>query len=256
MSDRNPTNPVFGNLPTTIFTVMSALATECAAINLGQGFPDQDGPEAIRAEAARIVMEGPNQYPPMRGMPRLRNAIAAHSERFYGLRFDPASEVIVTSGATEALAACILGLAGPGDKAVIIEPAYDSYRPILNAAGARIETVALKPPTFAVDAGLLDRAMAGAKLLMLNSPLNPLGRVLTRAELEIIVAALEKHDAYAVCDEVYEHLVFEGSEHVPLISMPRMRRLRLPHHRRRRGHLATRSDQAPADHRGRDRLAQ
>jgi aspartate/methionine/tyrosine aminotransferase len=217
------TNPVFGGLPTTIFTTMSALASEHGAINLGQGFPDEDGPESIRATAARVLMEGPNQYPPMRGMPALRDAIAAHSRRFYDLAFDPAREVIVTSGATEALAACILGLAGPGDKAVVIEPAYDSYRPILNAAGARIEAIRLAAPDFRLHAGALDEALRGAKLLLINSPLNPLGRVLSREELEIVAAALIRHDAYAICDEVYEHLSFDNRPHIPLIALPGMR---------------------------------
>ena len=220
---QNQVNPIFGDLPTTIFTTMSALAQTHGAINLGQGFPDEDGPHSIRETAARVLMEGPNQYPPMRGLPALRTALAEHSRRFYGLVFDPETEVIVTSGATEALAASIFGLAGPGMRAVIIEPAYDSYRPILEAAGASVVTLRLEAPDFRVTVKALDRALKGAKLLMLNSPLNPLGRVLSRDELDIIAAALIRHDAYAICDEVYEHLVFDGHTHVPLIFLPGMR---------------------------------
>ena len=136
-------NPVFAGLPTTIFTVMSALAVEHGAINLGQGFPDQDGPEAIRAVASQALIAGPNQYPPMKGVPELRRALSAHARSFYGLDYDAENEVLVTSGGTEALTAAILGLTGPGDEVVLIEPAYDSYRPIAAAAGAVIRSLTL-----------------------------------------------------------------------------------------------------------------
>lgn len=217
-------SPVFGAQGTTIFTVMSALANQHNAINLGQGFPDEDGPKAIREAAARAFIEGPNQYPQMRGLPQLRKAVAAHSKRFYGLDFDPEAEVVVTSGATEALAACMLGLAGPGDEAIIIEPAYDCYRPILEATGATVRAVRLQPPDWHLD----ERALAAAfssktKLIVLNTPLNPIGRVFTRAELEMLAGLVKRHDALVVCDEVYEHLVFDGSTHVPMISLPGMR---------------------------------
>jgi N-succinyldiaminopimelate aminotransferase len=223
MSSRR-TNPVFSALGTTIFTVMSALAAKHGAINLGQGFPDEDGPLAIREAAARALREGPNQYPPMQGLIELRRAIARHSRRFYDLEFDPEAEILVTSGATEALTDCMMGLVGPGDEAILIEPNYDSYPPILEAAGARIRCVRLKPPNFRLE----EEALAGAfsertKLIMINSPLNPIGRVFDRDELELLSKFLKRYDAYAVCDEVYEHLVFDGRAHIPLISLPGMR---------------------------------
>ena len=217
-------NPVFGSQGTTIFTVMSALANQHNAINLGQGFPDEDGPKAIREAAARAFIEGPNQYPQMRGIPPLRKAIAAHSKRFHGLDFDPETEIVVTSGATEALAACMLGLAGPGDEAIIIEPAYDCYRPILEAAGARVKAVRLQPPGWKLEESALAAAFSPkTKVIVINTPLNPIGRVFTRAELEMLAGLVKRHDALVVCDEVYEHLVFDGRQHVPMISLPGMR---------------------------------
>ena len=219
MSHRG-TNPVFGALGTTIFTVMSALATKHGAINMGQGFPDEDGPIGIREAAARALIEGPNQYAPMPGMIELRRAIAAHSRRFYDLAFDPETEIVVTSGGTEALSACIMGLAGPGDEVILIEPNYDSYPPIVEAVGARIKTVRLQAPDFR----LTEEALAAAfsertKLIMVNSPLNPIGRVFDREELELLARFLKRFDAYAVCDEVYEHLVFDGRAHIPLMTL-------------------------------------
>jgi len=223
MSPRDA-NPIFGNQPTTIFTVMSALANQHNAINLGQGFPDEDGPKAIREVAARAFIEGPNQYPQMLGIAPLRKAIAAHAKKFYGLAFDPDTEVVVTSGATEALACCMFGLAGHGDEAIIVEPAYDCYRPILEAAGAKVRAVRLQPPDWRLDEGALTAAFsAKTKLLVINTPLNPIGRVFSRSELEIVASLAKRHDSFVVCDEVYEHLVFDGREHVPLISLPGMR---------------------------------
>ena len=217
-------NPVFGGLGTTIFTVMSQLAVEHRAINLGQGFPDEDGPVAIREAAARALREGPNQYPPMTGVPQLRQAVSAHAARFYDLKFDPDAEVLVTSGATEALTASFLALAAPGDEAIVIEPAYDSYRPALEAAGATVTTVRLAPPHFRLEEAQLARAFTPrTKLIALNTPLNPAGRVFARDELQMLAAFLNRFDAYAVCDEVYEHLVFDGASHLPLIALPGMR---------------------------------
>jgi len=221
---KRPINPVFGALGTTIFTVMSALATKHGAINLGQGFPDEDGPLSIREAAARALREGPNQYPPMQGLIELRRAIAAHSRRFYDLDFDAESEVLVTSGATEALTDCMMGLVGPGDEAILIEPNYDSYPPILEAAGAKIRCLRLNPPRFRLEEAALAAVFSErTKLIMVNSPLNPIGRVFDREELELLAGFLKRYDAYAVCDEVYEHLVFDGRAHVPLISLPGMR---------------------------------
>ena len=217
-------NPVFEALGTTIFTVMSALAAECNAINLGQGFPDEDGPIGIREAAARALRDGPNQYPPMQGVLALRQAIAAHSHRFYDLAFDPEIEVLVTSGATEALTDCIMGLVSPGDEAILIEPCYDSYPPMLAAMGARVKALRLAAPDFRLtEEALASVFSARTKLIMINSPLNPIGRVFDRGELELLAQFLTRYDAYAVCDEVYEHLVFDGRAHVPLISLPGMR---------------------------------
>lgn len=217
-------NPVFAGQGTTIFTVMSALAAEHDAINLGQGFPDEDGPAAIREVAARALREGPNQYPPMTGLAVLRAAVAAHDLRFYGMKFDPECEVVITSGATEALADSFMALTRPGDEAVIIEPAYDSYRPMLEALGARVKTIRLEPPDFRLSETMLQSVFSErTKLIVVNSPLNPAGRVLGRDELELLAAFLERYGAYAVCDEVYEHLAFGQCMHIPLISLPKMR---------------------------------
>ena len=217
-------NPAFSGLGTTIFTVMSALAAQHNAINLGQGFPDEDGPAAIREAAAQALRNGPNQYPPMQGVLELRQAVAAHGREFYGLEFDPLSEVLITSGATEALGDCIMGLVSPGDEAIVIEPCYDSYRPMLQAMGANIRAIRLDPPDFRLTESALAAAFSHrTKLIMVNTPLNPIGRVLDRDELELLQGFLTRYDAYAICDEVYEHLVFDGRCHLPLLSLPGMR---------------------------------
>lgn len=224
MTESRRFNPVFAGLGTTIFTVMSALATKYGARNLGQGFPDEDGPRAIRDAAAKALIDGPNQYPPTRGRAELRQAISAHAKRFYDLDFDAEREVLVTSGGTEALTASILGLVGPGDEIVLIEPAYNSYGPMAQAAGAVVKTVKLAPPDWRLD----ERALAAAftpktRALMLNTPLNPIGRVFDRAELEGVARVLARSNAVAICDEVYEHLVFDGRPHIPLVTLPGMR---------------------------------
>jgi aspartate/methionine/tyrosine aminotransferase len=217
-------NPIFAGLPTTIFTVMSALAVEHKAVNLGQGFPDEDGPRAIRDVAAKALIEGPNQYPPTRGRIELRRAIAGHAQRFYDLDFNADTEVVVTSGGTEALSAAIMGLAGDGGEVVLIEPSYDSYRPIAEAVGAKIKTVKLAPPDWRLNADALAAAItSNTRVVMLNSPLNPIGRAFTRAELEGVARVIANSNAVVVCDEVYEHLIFDGREHVPLITLPGMR---------------------------------
>jgi N-succinyldiaminopimelate aminotransferase len=222
--NRRSLNPVFDALGTTIFTVMSTLAAEHGAINLGQGFPDEDGPLAIREAAARALREGPNQYPPMQGLLALRQAVAAHSRHFYDLEFDPETEVLVTSGATEALTDCIMALTAPGDEAILIEPCYDSYPPMLAAMGAKIRTLRLQAPDFRLTEEALASVFCDAtKLIIVNTPLNPIGRVFDHGELELLAQFLKRYDCYAVCDEVYEHLVFDGREHLPLISLPGMR---------------------------------
>ncbi len=216
-------NPVFASLPTTIFTHMSALAVAHDAVNLGQGFPDEDGPLAIREAAARQLIEGPNQYPPMKGRVELRRAIAGHAKRFYGLDFDPETQVLITSGATEALTASIMGLAGQGDEVVLIDPSYDSYRPIAQAIGATVKTVKLSPPRFRLTEADL-RAAIGPKTaaVVINTPLNPIGRVFDREELDLLARVLTQTDAVVICDEVYEHLAFDGKTVPPLIALPGM----------------------------------
>ncbi len=215
-------NAIISKQGTTIFSVMSALAAEHGAINLGQGYPDGEGPEDLRQAAARYIMEGPNQYPPMAGMPRLRQVIAAHDARFYGIDIEWQTETLVTSGATEALAASFMGLLNLGDEVVVIEPVYDSYRPIIEAMGATVRPVRLQPPDWTLDKGEFASAFGvKTKLLVLNSPMNPIGKVFSRDELSFIAETVLEHDAYVVCDEVYEHLVF-GVEHIPLMTLPGM----------------------------------
>lgn len=217
-------NPGLAGLGTTIFEVMSLLAREHESINLGQGFPDEDGPEDIRRLAADAVVAGPNQYPPMPGLVELRQAIAAHSKRFYDLDFDWRNEIVVTSGATEALAGCLFGLLEQGDEAVLLEPLYDSYLPIARRAGADVKLVRLEPPNWELPREALAAAFSDrTKLILLNSPMNPAAKVFTDEELSFIADLVIKHDAYAVCDEVYEHLLFDGRPHHPLMTFPGMR---------------------------------
>lgn len=217
-------NPVFARLPTTIFTAMSALAVKHQAVNLGQGFPDLDGPEAVRAEAARVLMEGPNQYPLMRGVPELRRALSAHAAHHYDLAYDPESEVLVTSGATEALADSIFGLLAPGDEILLIEPHYDAYRPLAEAAGAKVKTIGLSPPDWRLEEEALRRAMtARTKAILVNTPVNPVGRVLDADEMNALARVIAESDAVAISDEVYEHLCFDGRSHISLASLPGMR---------------------------------
>jgi N-succinyldiaminopimelate aminotransferase len=219
----NRFNPIFAGQGTTIFTVMSALATEHNAINLGQGFPDEDGPLAVREAASRALLDGPNQYPPMKGRAELRRAIAGHAKRFYDLDFNPETEVLITSGATEALTASIMGLVGQGDEVVLIEPAYDSYRPIAEAVGAVVKSVKLAPPRWRLTEADL-RAVVGPKTraIVINTPLNPIGRVFDREELKTLARVVRETNAVVICDEVYEHLVFDGREQLPLIALPGM----------------------------------
>lgn len=219
-----PLNAVFSGLGTTVFTIMSGLAAEHGAINLGQGFPDVDGPEPVRAEAARRLIEGPNQYPPMLGVPELRQAVARHDMRFYGLDYDWRREIVVTSGATEALTDCLMALLRPGDEAVLIEPFYDCYLPIIEQAGATARAIRLEPPSWTLSRAEIERAFTDkTKLVVLNSPMNPASKVFSRDELQLIADAVAATGAYAVCDEVYEHLAFDGAAHVPLASLPGMR---------------------------------
>jgi N-succinyldiaminopimelate aminotransferase len=217
-------NATLSGYGTTIFEAMSALAREHAAVNLGQGFPDEQGPEALRLAAADYVVHGHNQYPPMMGMPALRQAIAGHNRRFYALDVDWQTEVLITSGATEALLDCFLGLLEVGDEVVLLEPAYDSYAPVIRRLGGVPRSVRLVPPSWSLPRDALAAAFSPrTKLLVLNSPMNPAGKVFTREELEVLAELVIAHDAFAVCDEVYEHLVFAGAHHTPLMTLPGMR---------------------------------
>lgn len=217
-------NPVFANLGTTVFEVMTRLANEHGAVNLGQGFPDDKGPEDVLAEAARAVLEGWNQYPPMLGLPALRQAVAAHAERFYGLTVDWQTETMVTSGATEALAACLLALLEPGDEVVCFEPMYDAYVPMIRRAGGVPRFVTLSAPDWSFTASDLAAAMGPkTKAILLNDPLNPAAKAFSHAELQTIADAAIAHDAVVIADEVYEHIVFDGRRHETLLAFPGMR---------------------------------
>ena len=217
-------NATLSSYGTTIFEAMSALAREHAAVNLGQGFPDDRGPLEVRKAAADYLIDGHNQYPPMMGMPGLRQAVAAHNRRCYGLEVDWQTEVLITSGATEALLDCLLGLLEAGDEVVLLEPAYDTYAPVIRRLGAVPRSVRLVPPSWSLPREELAAAFSPrTKLVMLNSPMNPSGKVFTRDELAFIAGLVEQHDAFAVCDEVYEHLVFGDARHVPLMTLPGMR---------------------------------
>jgi N-succinyldiaminopimelate aminotransferase len=208
---------------TTIFAEMSALAVATGSVNLGQGFPDVDGPAEIARAAADAILSGRgNQYPPGRGIPELRQAIADHQQRYYGLRFDPDTEVLVTAGATEAVAAALLALVEPGDEVIAFEPYYDSYAACIALAGGVRVPVTLRPPDFRPDLDALRAAITGrTRLILLNSPHNPTGSVFTRAELATIAELACEHDLLVVADEVYEHMVFTG-EHVPIGTLPGM----------------------------------
>jgi aspartate/methionine/tyrosine aminotransferase len=217
-------NALLSATGTTIFTVMSALATQHAAINLGQGFPDTDGPADVLRAAADALLDGRNQYPPMTGVPELRQAVAEANARFYGLDIDPASEVVVTSGATEAITASLMALLDPGDEVVVFEPIYDTYLPIVRMLGAVPRVVRLSPPKWEVPRAELAAAFGPrTKAVLLNTPMNPNGKVFTAAELAFIADLMQKHDTFAVCDEVYEHLTYDGWRHIPLMTLPGLR---------------------------------
>jgi len=212
---------------TTIFAEMSALAARTGAVNLGQGFPDTDGPTVVSEAAVEAIRNGQNQYPPGPGTEDLRRAVAEHQARFWGLDFDPADEILITAGATEALAAALLGLCETGDEVVAFDPTYDSYAAGVALAGARLRPVLLNPPVdgtgpFTFDPDELRRAFnPKTRLILLNTPHNPTGKVFTSAELALVAELCVEHDVLAVTDEVYEHLVFNG-HHQPLASFPGM----------------------------------
>ncbi len=212
---------------TTIFAEMSALAVETGAINLGQGFPDTDGPAEVLDAAVDAIRSGTNQYPPLLGAPTLRRAIADHQQRWYGIELDPATEIVVTAGATEALAGALLGMLDAGDEVVLFEPMYDSYQACIALAGARAVPVVLAPGedgTYGFDPDELRSAVTAAtKVILLNTPHNPTGKAFTSGELRLIAELAQEHDLVVVTDEVYEHLLFDGNEHIPISTLPGMR---------------------------------
>ena len=217
-------NSVLSSYGTTVFEVMSRLAIEHGSINLGQGFPDGNGPDDVRAVAHEALDNAPNQYPPMMGVPELRQAVAEHNKRFYGIEADWMTETIVTCGATEALSAALFGLIEPGDEVVLIEPLYDSYLPIIRRAGGIPRLVRVEPPHWTLPRKELAAAFTPkTKLLLLNNPQNPTGKVFDEEELAFIADLVCGFDAWAICDEVYEHLVFDGKKHHPLMNQPGMR---------------------------------
>jgi N-succinyldiaminopimelate aminotransferase len=215
------------SIPPTIFSEMSALAVRTGAINLGQGFPDADGPPSVIASAVAALQGGANQYAPGIGVPALRRAIARHQQRHYGLELDPDSEVVVTTGCTEGIAAALLGLIDPGDEVVVLEPYYDSYVAMIEMCGAVRRPVTLRAPEFRLDVAALRGAIGPrTRAILLNTPHNPTGTVLTRAELQAVAGLAIEHDLIVITDEVYEHLVFDDAAstegHVPLATLPGM----------------------------------
>lgn len=216
-------NPIYTALGTTIFEKMSGLAREHDAINLGQGFPDGNGPPDVVEAAAHALLHGSNQYPPMAGLPVLRDAVAKHYAVHQGLDVT-AEEVIVTSGATEALASAIFALVSPGDEVVMFPPVYDAYLPLVQRAGGIARFVRLEPPEWKITAEALAAVSSRkTKLVLLNNPLNPTGSVASKQELEIVAAFCIAHDAIAISDEVWEHVIFDGADHISLMSLPGMR---------------------------------
>ncbi len=218
-----PFNSVFSSYGTTVFEVVSQLAREHQAINLGQGFPDEDGPDSLKQALLRATFELPNQYPPLLGVPELRQALCRHAQRHYGLDYDWQREALITAGATEALAASLLALIEPGDEVLVLEPAFDVYLPMIRRAGGIARCIPLQPPDWSLPRAQLEAAFGErTKLLVLNSPMNPIGKVFDTEELSFIADLLQRFDAYAICDEVYEHLVFDGRPHTPLATLPGM----------------------------------
>jgi N-succinyldiaminopimelate aminotransferase len=206
----------------SIFTRMTALAERSGAINLGQGFPDFDGPTAVIEAAVDALRAGHNQYPPLQGVARLRDAIAAHQARRYGIVLDPDREIQVTFGATEAIAAALLALVGPGDEVAFLDPSYDAYPAVVALAGAQARAIVLRPPDWRLERQALAAAITDrTRVLLLNTPHNPTGRVLDRGELELLASSCRERDLIVVTDEVYEHLVFDG-EHIPIATLPGM----------------------------------
>src|SRR3954470_18067428 len=214
-------------IPPTIFSEMSALAARTQSVNLGQGFPDVDGPPSVIAAAVEALEHGQNQYAPGPGVPALREAVARHQQRHYGLELDPDSQVLVTTGCTEGIAAALLGLVDPGDEVIVLEPYYDSYVAMIQMSGGVRRVVTLRAPDYRLDADELRAAVtARTRLLLLNSPHNPTGTVLTTTELQAVAEVAIEHDLVVITDEVYEHLTFPDADdehaHVPISTLPGM----------------------------------
>ncbi|SNS38135.1 Aspartate/methionine/tyrosine aminotransferase [Sphingomonas laterariae] len=217
-------NPLYAEMPTTIFEAMSALARELGAVNLGQGFPDARGPDAVIEAAVTALREGSNQYPPMAGMAELRRAVADHYRRHQQVDLDWASEVTVTSGATEALAAAIFALVRPGDEVLLFQPMYDAYLPLVLRAGGVPRFARLAPPDWRIDAAMLDQAFTPrTRLVIINNPVNPSASLFDAESLALLAERVIAHDAIVISDEVWEHLVFDGRQHIPLMRLPGMR---------------------------------
>ncbi len=226
VTPRDPLTERLRGFGASIFAEMTALANATGAINLGQGFPDYDGPREVLEAAARNVLDGHNQYPPGTGLADLRIAVAEHQRRFWGIDLDPDSEVLVTMGATEALAAALLGILNPGDEVVVFEPLFDTYAGCVALAGAVLSPVTMRPTAegrFSFDADDLRRAItARTRMILVNSPHNPTGSVFTQEELGLIAGVATDHDLIVVSDEVYEHLTFDDAVHTPIASLPGM----------------------------------
>ena len=217
-------NKIFANLPNTIFDVMSQAARDLNAINLGQGFPEDPGPLDVREKAADAVLNGYNQYPSMMGIPELRNAVAKHYAHWHGLQLEPMSEVMITSGATEALTGAILGLVEPGDEVLVFQPMYDSYVPIIRLAGGIPKFIRLEPPHWLLPEEAIRKAITPkTKYVVFNNPLNPAAVVYPRDNIEMLARICQEFDLIAISDEVWEHVVFDGRDHIPLITIPGMR---------------------------------
>jgi len=217
-------NPIFANIETSVFEVMSRLAREHEAVNLGQGFPDDPGPEDVRQKAAEAVVSGWNQYPPMMGLPELRRAVADHYRHWQGLELDPDTEVMITSGATEAIAGAMLALIEPGDEVVLFQPMYDAYLPLVLRAGGVPKLVRLRPPHWRFDEEMLAQAFSPrTKVVLFNNPLNPTATVFAEDQLSLLARFCQEHDSIVVCDEVWEHVIFDGRRHMPILALPGMR---------------------------------
>jgi N-succinyldiaminopimelate aminotransferase len=223
VSQNNRAAKRLAGVETTIFEEMSSLAVRTGSVNLGQGFPDEDGPSPVVEAAVDALRSGRNQYAPGPGVPELREAVAAHQARHYGIELDPTSEVVITAGATEAVAAAIFAFLDPGDEMVVLEPFYDSYVACIEMAGGVRRPVTLHAPDYRLDVDALEAAVTErTTTILLNTPHNPTGTVLSRDELEAVARVAQQHDLLVVTDEVYEHLVFDGREHVPICTLPGM----------------------------------